>query len=44
MHAIGEMLGKTIGEIEDMPRSELVDWVAYVLERDRKAEKRRKRR
>lgn len=29
MHALGLRLGKTIGEIEAIPYSELIDWIAY---------------
>ena len=28
--ALADRLGKTIGEIEDMPYTELVEWVAYL--------------
>lgn len=28
--ALADRLGKTIGEIEEMPYNELVEWVAYL--------------
>jgi hypothetical protein len=28
--ALADRLGKTIGEIEDMPYNELIEWVAYL--------------
>jgi len=28
--ALADRLGKTIGEIEEMPYNELIEWVAYL--------------
>lgn len=44
MHAVGELLGKTISELETMPRSELIDWVAYMLDKNAKADRAARRR
>lgn len=29
LHALGVRLGKTIGELEQIPHSELIEWLAY---------------
>lgn len=36
LHMIGEMLGKTVEELGDLPVSSYYKWVAYVNEKQRR--------